>query len=514
MATNVAIVDDRDSLIQYAGTWTNGGAPIEFHGSTKWSSSEGSTASFTFVGTSVTVYASVEAHHADTATMSFTVDNSPAGSYTSPSNLGDGLYHEALWTSPTMSEGTHTLVITQTVAQSGGRIYLDYLTYETTSVSVGSYFVDDRDPSITYTPEWRKFDQTQNDFQHTSQESTSAGDSFSIKFEGKSIAFYGGLTSSDVGVIASIVLDGGTPVLYTTPSDPPAWVNNLIFNSGEISDGPHTLVVTATTDHTLWADYFLIGPGTPASPATPPTPPTTTTTTTAVSSGTTTSVSPNLPAGSSGSRAASVSSGSTKTDSHSTKSGASSTPSSLGSSPSSGSSSLSSAAPGPLSSDSSSLAPPLPISAKSTPVAAIVAAILGALLLIALVLAALFCLRRRRRNRARKTAEPPMANALAARPFSAFVASSAPTSCEPPSAACGYSVVPGSTSNLELSSGSDALASSESGKLAEEARRQQAHSSTTNLLRPQSATRSRPPSTVFSGGASTVGTEAPPQYSA
>ncbi|KAK6995825.1 hypothetical protein R3P38DRAFT_3371572 [Favolaschia claudopus] len=36
--------------------------------------------------------------------------------------------------------------------------------------------------------------------------------------------------------------------------------NNLIFESGDLTPGTHELVVTATNDQPVWADYFLITP--------------------------------------------------------------------------------------------------------------------------------------------------------------------------------------------------------------------------------------------------------------
>ncbi|KAJ6571145.1 hypothetical protein B0H19DRAFT_936373, partial [Mycena capillaripes] len=134
MSPNTAIVDDRDPSIAYSSGWNNAGAFLEFQGTTKWASVQGSTATFTFVGTSsITVYGSVAAN-APQASLSFTVDNPLTGSYSSPQD-GSGQYHEALWSSPTMTDGSHTLVITQTSAQSSGVIYLDYLMYDTTSSS-------------------------------------------------------------------------------------------------------------------------------------------------------------------------------------------------------------------------------------------------------------------------------------------------------------------------------------------------------------------------------------------
>jgi hypothetical protein len=131
-------------------------------------------------GSSVKIYGSVAANPGQ-ASLGFVIDQSLTGSYSAKQG-GTGLYHELLWESPTLSEGSHTLVITQTAAQSNGVIYLDYIMYDTES-AVGTYFVDDRDPRIAYTPAWRQFG-SENDFQHTSSESTNLGDSFSFQFDG------------------------------------------------------------------------------------------------------------------------------------------------------------------------------------------------------------------------------------------------------------------------------------------------------------------------------------------
>lgn len=51
MTTNVAIVDERDPLVHYVGSWTLTGASLEFQQTTKFSNTAGSTASFSFEGT-------------------------------------------------------------------------------------------------------------------------------------------------------------------------------------------------------------------------------------------------------------------------------------------------------------------------------------------------------------------------------------------------------------------------------------------------------------------------------
>ncbi|KAJ7210581.1 hypothetical protein B0H12DRAFT_979339, partial [Mycena haematopus] len=122
-------VDERDPLVDYGGTWNDAGDPSEFNGTTKWSPTQGSTASLTFVGTSVTVFGTVGAISPPQASLSFLVDNSITGTYTPPNNLASNIHHEALWTSPTLNDSSHTLVITQTTAQSVGVIFLDYMMY-------------------------------------------------------------------------------------------------------------------------------------------------------------------------------------------------------------------------------------------------------------------------------------------------------------------------------------------------------------------------------------------------
>ncbi|KAJ7912897.1 hypothetical protein B0H13DRAFT_2005851 [Mycena leptocephala] len=264
MTTNAAIVDDQDPLVQYAGTWNRAGAAEEFDSTTTWSATAGTTASFPFVGTSITVYGTVAALNlSPQVSMSFVVDGSVTGTYTPPNNMTADIHHEPLWTSPSSSlnNDSHTLVIKQTAAASGGVIFLDYIIYSTTSTSVSSYFIDDRDARIQYTPAWRLFG-SEGDFQHTSQASTSMGDRFSLKFDGKAISFYGGVTSLTAN--ASMTIDGGPPKFWVPPTTA-ATTNNLIYNSGDLSPGTHTLVVTAQNGQPVWADYFLVTPNPPGS---------------------------------------------------------------------------------------------------------------------------------------------------------------------------------------------------------------------------------------------------------
>ncbi|KAF7341651.1 hypothetical protein MSAN_02063100 [Mycena sanguinolenta] len=264
MTANVAIVDESDSLVTYVGTWVTGGVPVEFKETTKVSPVQGSTASFTFEGTSIGVYATVAAVNPPDATVVFVVDNSISGTYTPPGNMTSDIHHQELWTSPTLADGTHTLVITQTQAQQAGVIFFDYFLLNTSSTAVKAYFVDDTDERIQYSAGWNQF-ASEADFGHSLHGSSAAGDSFSFQFEGKSISMWGAITngSSDHAMNASMTIDGSPAVFFVPPIQTGAVTsNNLMFDSGELSNGTHTLVVTAENNYTVWLDYFLVAPAT------------------------------------------------------------------------------------------------------------------------------------------------------------------------------------------------------------------------------------------------------------
>ncbi|KAF8215359.1 hypothetical protein K438DRAFT_774984 [Mycena galopus ATCC 62051] len=56
-----------------------------------------------------------------------------------------------------------------------------------------------------------------------------------------------------------MTIDGGPPTFWIPPTSA-TQTNNLIYSSGTLLPGNHTLVVTATTNQPVWADYFLVVP--------------------------------------------------------------------------------------------------------------------------------------------------------------------------------------------------------------------------------------------------------------
>jgi hypothetical protein len=202
---------------------------------------------------------------------------------------------------------------------------------------------------------------------------------------GKGISFYGGLTALDFGVMkVSIVLDGGTPVIYKAPSSPPSITNNLIYQSPPLSDGTHTIVVTAETEQLAWADYFLVTPSTKDDMTPPP-----------VSGGGGATQTASAVAGPPGTSGSGTSTGTGKAGSSVPSSSYTFLPSGALTVASGNAAGTSySGLPGSSSSE------PLPAlsTTKSRPTATIAAATLGALLFVALLLATFLCLRLRRRR--------------------------------------------------------------------------------------------------------------------
>lgn len=95
-----------------------------------------------------------------------------------------------------------------------------------------------------------------------------------IQFSGIGVSFYGPINNGTVGNMlnASMSIDGGTPTYFSptaTQTANPTY-GNQIFSTAQLSQGNHTLLITAENDNTVWIDYLLVTAGSPAGTPVPP----------------------------------------------------------------------------------------------------------------------------------------------------------------------------------------------------------------------------------------------------
>ncbi|KAJ6524870.1 hypothetical protein DFH09DRAFT_1189120, partial [Mycena vulgaris] len=223
----------------------------------------GDTAIFKFKGTSVGVYGTVGPGNG--SIMAFSIDQSPVALYISPP-INSGIYHQNLWTSEVLPEGSHTLSITQNSSNPNMIIYLDYLLYSTTLTAGKTVFIDDNDTRLEYSPGWALSSQDKY-FQHTVHVSQAPGCSVSLTFEGNFISLYAPITSggNKAGFNASVVIDNGSSS-FVTPSPSaqgPAGTttyNSRLFSS-QLASGNHNMVITVLDEQPFYLDYFLVEVG-------------------------------------------------------------------------------------------------------------------------------------------------------------------------------------------------------------------------------------------------------------
>ncbi|KAF7300051.1 hypothetical protein MKEN_01328000 [Mycena kentingensis (nom. inval.)] len=257
----LAIVDDRDTSIAWAGSWTDGGVAQEFDSTTHWAATTGSTGTFKFNGTGVAVYGTV-ASGSTTGSLDFSIDGTKVGTYTAP-GLTAYVHHESLFQSAKLDDTTHTLVMTATGVGTRGIVFIDFITYNTSArANVPAYFIDDRDARVKYQPSWQAV-ANETSFMHTCSNNPASGAVVSLQFEGRGISLYGGLETGKQASV-SISVDDGTPVPFVRSLAPNLELtNNLIFKSADLKNGTHTIKVTTNNDNPFSVDYFLVVPPLP-----------------------------------------------------------------------------------------------------------------------------------------------------------------------------------------------------------------------------------------------------------
>lgn len=137
-------------------------------------------------GTSIVVYGTA---NPGSQTIEFVVDGAHRGSFDAPASLPEGslggaVYHQRLYTSPTLAAGQHTLVVTSG-AGDGVHVFLDYFVFTPSPAATSTglvYIVDDTSTQIQY-DDWSSTPTVQ-DTMLTAHTSTKQGAKVTFSFEG------------------------------------------------------------------------------------------------------------------------------------------------------------------------------------------------------------------------------------------------------------------------------------------------------------------------------------------
>ncbi|KAJ7574052.1 hypothetical protein C8J56DRAFT_980571 [Mycena floridula] len=136
------ILDDSDPSVKYSiGDWNTGGVDEEFKSTTHGTTAANAFATIPFSGTYIEVYGTIAPQgvgHPDPVTT-YTIDKGPATSFAPvTTNTSATLHQTRFFTSPTLPDGNHTLVVQSTV--QGGQVWLDFFEFTpspvTTTVTV------------------------------------------------------------------------------------------------------------------------------------------------------------------------------------------------------------------------------------------------------------------------------------------------------------------------------------------------------------------------------------------
>ncbi|EPQ52357.1 hypothetical protein GLOTRDRAFT_132471 [Gloeophyllum trabeum ATCC 11539] len=135
MSSSVLLtIDDTNPDLHYSPGWfTAGNATTEYNGTTHGTVTFGSTMTFTFVGSAITVYGTVGPTK---STSSYNLDDLPAYVHSAPEPPSP-VYRQVFYQSPVLPFGEHMLIMQKTT-RDNSYLWLDFLEYNATEPSAPS----------------------------------------------------------------------------------------------------------------------------------------------------------------------------------------------------------------------------------------------------------------------------------------------------------------------------------------------------------------------------------------
>ncbi|KAJ7274687.1 hypothetical protein C8J57DRAFT_1312485 [Mycena rebaudengoi] len=267
------IVDDQDPDIHYSTGWAPIPAAISFeYGGTITSPGpRGSTAEYNFNGTSISVFARVAANRNNaTNLLNFVIDGTILGSEILQTNQFER-FHENVYTSPTLADGPHNMVITLTT--TSGDVFLDYMIYEVSpNTPIGSssrLLVLDTNEQLAYSRGWNSgvvlrpgLEKGAVSLNDTVQGAVDMGATVAFNFTGTGFEVHGLLVTPFPSPVAAYSLDGGPLTNVEMPPNGTDFTNavsNFEFIGQTFNEvGTHSLVITPLIPGAFFLDYIIV----------------------------------------------------------------------------------------------------------------------------------------------------------------------------------------------------------------------------------------------------------------
>ncbi|KAF8956227.1 hypothetical protein BDZ97DRAFT_1925699 [Flammula alnicola] len=126
---------------------------------------------------------------------------------------------------------------------------------------MGVLALDDRDPSIVYSPGWAQAGSSL-EYNSTTSWTAVAGSTAKVPFRGTSVGVYGTIPAGTVASVAPVSaysIDGGAPILFRAAQGATAQYHRLFFQSPVLPDGQHQLTVAhPILSDPLFLDFLMI----------------------------------------------------------------------------------------------------------------------------------------------------------------------------------------------------------------------------------------------------------------
>ena len=258
-------VEESDPAVTLSGTWTASDPGFGWSGgAARESTSAGAKASLPFSGTSVTWFGR-RGRTSGIALVS--VDGAPATEVNLFAHPNDEI-HSPAYTVTGLSDGPHTLTI-EVAGRSDSQALGTTVTVDAFDVQgqIVSHLQNTNLEQLTYSGGWTEAAPNLlwsgggvangSEPTRTAHVASTAGETATLAFRGTSVSWIG-YRGPDAG-IARVQIDGGAPTDVDTFS-PSIKVQDTLFTASGLSNGSHTLTITATgtkNDQSTAAQVFV-----------------------------------------------------------------------------------------------------------------------------------------------------------------------------------------------------------------------------------------------------------------